>query len=458
MKVIVCGAGQVGFPIARQLSLEGNDVTVIDHSEELVRRVGDSLDARALVGFAPHPDVLERAAAADSDMIIAVTQADEVNMVACQVAHSLFDIPTKIARVRAQSYLAPTWADLFNRDHMPIDVIISPEIEVARAISRRLFVPGAFDSIPLADGKVRAIGVRLDGDCPIINTPLRQLTGIFPELNIVVVGIIRGDETIVPTADDQMVPGDEVYFVADNDHVARAMTVFGHEEPEVRRVVIAGGGHVGQFLARLIHDEHPGVGAKIIEANKAQAERAALGVNGVTVLNGDALDPELLKEANVAAAETIVTVTNDDEVNVLAALLAKRHGAGRAVALINNINYAPLVGTLGVDVTVSPHAITASTILQHVRRGRIRAVHSLPRDFGEIMEVELLETSSLAGRSIRECGFPAGVLIGAIVREGAVHIPRAGTSLRAGDRIVMFVAAKAIKHVERLFSVRLEYF
>ena len=458
MKVIVCGAGQVGFHIARQLSSEGNDVTVIDQSEELTRRVGDSLDARALVGFASHPDVLERAAAGDSDMIIAVTQADEVNMIACQVAHSLFDVPTKIARVRAQSYLAPIWADLFSRDNMPIDVIISPEFEVARAISRRLFVPGAFDSIPLVDDKVRAIGVRLAADCPVINTPLRQLTGIFPELNIVVVGITRGDASIVPTADDQMLAGDEIYFVADSDHVARAMTVFGHEEPEVRRIVIAGGGHVGQFLAQLIHDEHPGVSVKIIESNKAQAERAALSLTGVTVLNGDALDPELLMEANIAAAEAIVTVTNDDEVNVLAALLAKRHGAGRAVSLINNVNYAPLIGTLGVDVAVSPHAITVSTILQHVRRGRIRAIHSLPQGIGEIMEAELLETSGLAGRPIRESGLPHGVLIGAIVREGKVHIPRAGTIMLAGDRIVMFVASSAIKHVERLFSVSLEYF
>jgi len=458
MKVIVCGAGQVGFHIARQLASEGNDVTVIDQSEDLTRRIGESLDARSLVGFASHPDVLERAEADEADMLIAVTQADEVNMVACQIAHSLFDVPTKIARIRARSYLAPIRAGLFHRDHMPIDVVISPEFEVARAISRRLFVPGAFDSIPLAEGKVRALGVRLGEDCPVINTPLRQLTGIFPDLNIVVVGIVRGETSIVPAADDEMLAGDEIYFVADNDHVGRAMTVFGHEEPEVRRIVIAGGGHVGQFLARLIHDEHPGVDARIIEANKAQADRAALNLDGVTVLNGDALDPELLEEASVATAEAIVTVTNDDEVNVLAALLAKHHGAGRAVALINNVNYAPLIGTLGVDVAVSPHAITVSTILQHVRRGRIRAVHSLPRDIGEIVEIDLLESSGLAGRPIREAGLPPGVLVGAILRGGKTLIPRAGTALQAGDRIVMFVAARAIKHVERLFSVRLEYF
>ncbi len=458
MKVIVCGAGQVGYHIARQLASEGNDVTVIDQSEDLSRQVGSSLDVRTLVGFASHPDVLERAAAADTDMIIAVTQADEVNMVACQVAHSLFNVPTKIARVRSQSYLQQIWAELFSRDHMPIDVVISPEMEVARAISRRLFVPGAIDSISLASGVVRAIGLRCGEDCPVINTPLRQLTGIFPDLNIVVVGIVRGDATLVPTADDRMLAGDEVYFIADDNHVSRAMTVFGHEEPEIRRMVIAGAGHVGRFLAQLIRDEHPGVGTNIIEVRKAQAERVAVELAGTTVLNGDALDPELLDEANVSKAEAIVTVTNDDETNVLAALLAKRHGAGRAITLINNMNYAPLIGTLGIDVVVNPHAITVSTILQHVRRGRIRAVHALPQGIGEIMEADLFETSDLAGHAIGEAGLPPGVLIGAIVRDGKVTIPRASTVLRNRDRLVMFVARSAIKHVERLFSLRPDYF
>jgi len=458
MKVIVCGAGQVGYNIARHLASERNDVTVIDQRPQLVRSISDSLDVKGLVGFASHPDMLERAGAADADMVIAVTFADEVNMVACQVAHSLFDVPTKIARVRAQSYLDPIWADLFGRDHMPIDVIISPEIEVARAIPRRLFVPGAFGSIPLADGKVRVIGVRCDNDCPVINTPLRQLTGIFPDLNIVVVGILRHDQTIVPTAEDQMLAGDEVYFVADNDHVARAMSVFGHDEHEARRVIIAGGGHIGQFLARLIREEHPGVNAKIIEANKEQAERAALSLPDTTVLHGDALDPELLHEANVQITEAMIAVTNDDETNILASLLAKRHGCERALTLINNMDYASLITNLGVDAVVSPRSITVSTILQHVRRGRIRAVHALREGSGEIMEAELLETSTLVGKPIRESDLPEGVLIGAIVRGDEVIIPRAGTVLRAADRVVMFVAAEAVKEVERLFAVRLEYF
>ena len=250
MKVIVCGAGQVGFNIARHLALENNDVTVIDQSPESIRRISDTLDANGVVGHASHPEVLEQAGISDADMIIAVTYADEVNMVACQVAHSLFDVPTKIARVRQQSYLAPIWANLFSRDHMPIDVIISPEIEVARAVSRRLQVPGAFEMIPLVDDRVKLIGVRCQDDCPLVNTPLRQLTQLFPELNIVIVGLMRDGKAIVPSSDDQMLPGDEAYFVVDSDQVARAMAAFGHEETEARRLLIFGGGNIGLFLAQ----------------------------------------------------------------------------------------------------------------------------------------------------------------------------------------------------------------
>ena len=458
MKVIICGAGQVGFHIARQLAAENNDVTVVDQSPELVRRVSDSMDVQAMLGFASHPDVLEKAGAADADMIIAVTYADEVNMVACQVAHSLFNVPTKIARIRHQSYLQPIWADLFSRDHMPIDVIISPEIEVARVIARRLQVPGAFDTITLADGMVRAIGVRCNDDCPVVNTPLRQLTGIFPDLNIVVVGIIRDGRALVPTADEQMLVGDEVYFVADNEHVGRAMSVFGHEETVARRVIIAGGGHIGLFLGQLIEEEQDGVTAKIIESNRDRALYAADVLEQTIVINGDVLDPEILEEANVGASEAIIAVTNDDETNILASLLAKRYGTQRAVTLVNNMTYAPLISSLGIDVVVSPRGITVSTILQHVRRGRIRAVHSLGDGFGEIIEAEILETSSLHGLAISEANLPEGVLFGAIVRDSEVIIPRAETVLRVNDRVVLFAATESVKEVEKLFAVRLEFF
>jgi trk system potassium uptake protein TrkA len=258
MKIIVCGAGEVGSSIARQLSMENNDVTIVDQSSKLVMQISDSIDVQGVVGHASRPDVLERAGIADADMIIAVTYADEVNMVACQVAHSLFDVPTKIARVRHQSYLQPIWANLFSRAHMPIDVIISPEIEVAHAVTRRLQVPGAFEMIPLVDDKVRLLGVRCGEDCPLIHTPIRQLTQLFPELKIVIVGLMRDSVPIVPSGDDQMLPGDEVYFVVDTKHLPRAMVAFGHEETEARRLLIFGAGNIGLLLAQQLEENTHG--------------------------------------------------------------------------------------------------------------------------------------------------------------------------------------------------------
>ena len=458
MKVIVCGAGQVGFNIARHLASEGNDVTVIDQRPELIRKISDTLDVKGLVGFASHPDMLESAGAVDSDMVIAVTFADEVNMVACQICHSLFKVPTKIARVRHQSYLEPMWRDLFSRDHMPIDVIISPEIEVARAVVRRLQVPGAIDVIPFAGGRVSLVGVHCSADCPVVHTPLRQLTELFPDLGMLVVGILRGDRIIVPNGDDHMVPGDDVYFTVDTDHMDRALAAFGHEEEEARRIIIVGGGNIGMFLAREIEEGFPDVNLKIIEIDGEQAKAAADQLQRGVVLHGNALDRDILDEANVSATETIVAVSNDDEVNVLSSLLAKRYGAKRAVTLINNSSYGPLVSTLGIDVVVSPRDVTVSTILQHVRRGRIRAVHSIREGLAEVIEAEALETSPLMGAPLREVKLPAGIIVGAILRDDEVIIPDGDTVIRTKDRGIILASAGQVKKVEKLFSVRLEFF
>jgi trk system potassium uptake protein TrkA len=458
MKIIICGAGQVGFNIARHLAMENNDVTVVDTSPELIRRINDNLDAQGIVGHASRPDVLERAGTADADMIIAVTHMDEVNMIACQVAHSLFDVPIKIARVRHQSYLDPAWSNLFSREHLPIDVIISPEVEVAKAVTRRLRVPGAFEMIPLADDKVRLLGVRVDANCPLINTPIKQLTQLFPDLNIVIVGLLRHDRPIRLTSDEQMMVGDDVYFVIESDQLTRAMSAFGHEEPEAKRLLICGGGNIAMLLAREIEKEYPWINAKIIESDAERAAVVASILSGTVVLHGDVLDPEILEEANVSATDTVVAITDDDETNILSSLLAKRHGAKRAITLLNKGTYEPLITTLGIDVIVSPRNITASTILQHVRRGHIYSVHTLREGFGELIEAEALETSSLVGSPLKEVRLPSGVMIGAIVRNGKVISPRGATVIQDKDRVVLFAAAEAVRKVEKLFSVRLEYF
>ena len=458
MKVIVCGAGQVGYSIARYLAQEDNDVTVVDQSQQLTRKIADTLDIKTVNGFASHPDILEQAGAADADMLIAVTQSDEVNMIACQVGHSLFNITTKIARVRQQGYLEPKWANLFTRDHMPIDVIISPEREVASAIARRLRMPGAFDLISLVGDLVKLVGVRLNADCPVVNTPLRQLTQLFPDLNVRIVGIVRAGDPVSPVGDEQLMPGDEVYFVCDHEHLDRAMAAFGHEEREARRIVVFGGGNIGQFLTQQIEAENPSVNIKIIEKDKTHAEIAARNLKRSVVLLGDVLDSDILEEANVSAAEAVVAVTNDDETNILAALLAKRQGSARAITLVNSEAYAPLVPDLGIDVVVSPRHITVSTILQHVRRGRIHSVHTLRDGFGELIEAEALETSPLVGQPLGESDLPDGVLVGAVVHDGEVIIPRSSTVIQTGDRVVLLAPAEAVRQVEKMFAVQLEFF
>jgi trk system potassium uptake protein TrkA len=387
-----------------------------------------------------------------------VTQTDEVNMVACQVAHSLFEVPIKIARVREQSYLDPAWSNLFSREHLPIDVIISPEVEVARAIIRRLKVPGSFETIPLADDKVRLLGVRCEIHCPLINTPIKQLTQLFPDLNIVIVGLLREDHPVRLSGEDELRVGDDVYFVVETTQVTRAMAAFGYEEPEARRLLICGGGNIALLLAQEIEAAQTGMSIKIIEADAERAATVASTLSATIVLHGDVLDPEILEEANVASTDTVVAVTDGDETNILASLLAKRHGARRAITLLNKSTYEPLTATLGIDVVVSPRNITASSILQHVRRGRIHAVHTIRDGFGELIEAEALETSSLVGTALRDVNLPPGVMIGAIVRGGQVISPRGNTVVQNKDRVVLFATADVVRKVEKLFSVRLEYF
>lgn len=458
MKVIVCGAGQVGSNIARHLSEENNDVTVIDHDAERIRRVGDTLDVQAMRGFASHPDILEQAGASAADMLVAVTASDEINMVACQVCHSLFNVPTKIARIRNQSYLQPVWADLFSRDNLPIDVIISPEVEVARAVARRLEVPGALDMIGFANDTVRLIAVRLGEDCPVAHTPLRQLTELFPDLNITVIYIVRADRGICPTSLDQMLPGDEVYFIANAAHVGRAMDVFGQSVQEARRLIILGGGNIGYLLARHLEALGSHVDVKLIESDRSRAEYVAEHLNRTTVINGDALDRDILEEANVANVETVIAVSNNDEVNILASVMAKRYGSGRSIVLINTGTYAPIMAPLGIDAAVSPREITVSSILQHVRRGRIRSVYTLREGEAEVIEAEAMETSPLVGKPLRDINLPNGILVGAVVRGRDVLIPRGSTIIKEGDRVIMFAVHGMVKKVEKMFSVALGFF
>ena len=458
MKVIICGAGQVGFGIARQLSGEQNDVTVIDRSPELVRQISEALDVQAIVGHGAHPDVLQKAGADSADMLIAVTFYDEVNMIACQVAHSIFQVPTKIARIRSQSYLQPGFQYLFSQEHLPIDVIISPEYEVGKAVLRRLAVPGAFDILNFADGKVSVVGVSLEDNCPIVNTPLRQLTDLFPDLRSRVVGVVRNGDLFVPKSDDTMLVGDQAYFASDIRDVRRTLGIFGHDEKAARRIIIVGAGNIGLHVAQELEDNHPGTKVKLIERDKTRAMEAADKLKRSIVLHGDGLDPDLLHEAGISETETFVTLTNDDQANILSCVVAKREGCRSTMALINNNIYAPLMRSLGIDAFLNPRSTTVSTVLQHVRRGRIRGLQSVHDGAAEVIEAEALETSSLVGKPLRDVNLPEGILIGAIIREGEAIIPRGGSEIEAGDRVVLFVRSDQVRKVEQMFRVSLEFF
>ncbi|MGG7565610.1 Trk system potassium transporter TrkA [Rhodovulum sp. DZ06] len=459
MKIIICGAGQVGSQIARHLSSENNDVTIVDQDPALVRRVTDSYDVSGVTGFASHPDVLERAGAEDADMLIAATFADEVNMVACQVAHSVFSVPQKIARVRAQSYLAPAWSDLFRRDHMPIDVIISPELEVARVALRRLRSPEAFDSENFLDEKVSLVGLSLTDECPVLNTPLRQLSELFSTLRAIVVAYRRDGVLHTASADDQLLAGDSIYLVALKEDVARAVQLFGRKSEPAARVVIVGAGNVGLSVARMLEKDPARPRVKMVERDRRKAEAAAETLNRTIVLLGDGMDPILQEEANIRDADAILSLTDDDKSNLLSAARGKAAGCRVAIALTNDPGYGELGERLGLDALIVPRATTVSSILRHVRRGKVRAVYAVGDQEAEVIEAQVLATSPIAGKRLRDASFPEEAVVGAVLRQnGTVEMPSGDLVIHEGDRVVVFSERRVVRQVEQLFRVSVEFF
>ncbi|WP_187971533.1 Trk system potassium transporter TrkA [Aquibium microcysteis] len=458
MRVIICGAGQVGYGIAERLAAEQNDVSVIDTSPELIRTIRDQLDVRGFVGHGAHPDVLELAGAQQADMFIAVTLYDEVNMTACQVAHSLFNIPTKIARIRAQSYLQPHYQNLFSRENLPIDVVISPEIEVGEMVLRRIAIPGATDVVRFADDKVAMVAIECLEECPVINTPLSQLSDLFPDLPSTVVGVWRNNRLFIPHSADQLVAGDLAYVVTTKDQVRRTLGLFGHEETEALRIVIGGGGNIGLYVAKALEARQSRTKVKIIEDTRERAIAIADKLRRTVVLHGSALDQKLLLEADIQDADLMVALTNNDQVNILSSVMAKRLGCKSNLALINNPTYHDFTRTLGIDAHVNPRSVTISRVLQHVRRGRIRAVHSVQRGTAEIIEAEALETSPLVGSPLRDLNLPDGMRLGMIYRDGTAIKPSGATLIRPKDRVIIFAMDTAVRQVEQMFRVSLEFF
>lgn len=458
MKIIICGAGQVGWQIASHLSTEDNHVTVVDNNAALVRSINDSLDVTGITGFASHPDVLDRAGARDTDMIIAATHSDEVNMVTCQVAHSVFAVPRKIARLRAQSYLDAIYSDLYRRDHMPIDVVISPEKEVAEAAMRRLSAPRAFDTELFLDGTVQLLGISLEESCSAINTPLRQLSELFSTLRAIVVGVRREGRLFVPEPEDQLYPGDDIYVFSDAEDVYRTMEIFGKTQQRSERFIIIGGGNVGRAIAERLEADDRRIRAKVIEKNRSIAENAADALERTIVLHGDGLDMSLLEEANIDRADAVLAMTDDDKTNLLSSARAKAAGVPLVVSLVNDPSLVSLLQPLKIDAYINPRATTVSSILRHIRHGRIRAVYSVGDAEAEVIEAQVLSSSPIAGKEIRSIDWPSGAIVAGVKKGKKTVRPTGSTRIEEGDILAVFVLADDVQQVERLFQVSIDFF
>ena len=458
MKVIVCGAGQVGWQIARHLSGEANEITIVDNNPALVRRATDTLDVMGVTGFASHPHVLEAAGAEDADMLIAATHSDEVNMVTCQVAHSVFGVTRKIARLREQTYLEPQYGGLFRREHMPIDVVISPEREVSKAALKRISYPATFDVEEFMGGRAQLVGIALEADCPVLKTPLRQLTELFSTLRAMVVGVRRGKRLFAPEPLDQLFEGDEIYVFTEASDTERTLQIFGKPTPHLRRVVVIGGGNVGLAVAQALEARTDRVRVRMIERDRARAERVADALERTIVLHGDGMDIDLLNEAEVPSADAVLVLTQDDKTNMLVPVRTRSLGCPLAISLINDPSLIPLSGPLRIDAHINPRAVTVSSILRHVRHGRVRSVYSIGDSEAEVIEAQVLSTSPLAGSVIRDIDFPEGALLGGVLRKGTYIRPSGSTRLEVGDIVVIFSLAGDVAAVEHLLQVAVEYF
>ncbi|HEY9198677.1 MAG TPA: Trk system potassium transporter TrkA [Gammaproteobacteria bacterium] len=452
MKIIILGAGQVGSSVAHNLSSEFNDITVVDSNAPILQALQDRLDIRTVLGHASHPDVLIRAGGEDADMIIAVTNSDETNMVACQVAYTLFHTPTKIARVRAAEYL--NQARLFQQDALPIDVLISPEQLVTEYVQKLIDNPGALQVLDFAGGKVQLVAVRAYHDGPLVGQELRALREHMPKIDARVAAIFRRGRAIMPEGDTVIEVDDEVFFLAARENIRAVMNELRAEDKPVKRVIIAGGGNIGMRLAQALEGNYQ---VKIIDRSGERTRMLSERLDSTIVLQGDAADEELLMEENIENTDVYCALTNDEEANILSAMLAKRLGARRVMALINRASYADLVQNETIDIALSPQQATIGSLLTHVRRGDVVAVHALRRGAAEAIEAVAhgdRTTSKVVGRSLQDIKLPPGTTIGAIVRGKQVIIVHHDTVIESGDHVILFLVDKQrIPDVERLFQV-----
>ncbi|MEK9918765.1 MAG: Trk system potassium transporter TrkA [Pelagibacteraceae bacterium] len=454
MNIIICGAGKVGYSISQQLSAQGHSITVIDESSDEIKRINETQDVKGVVGKATFPAVLENAGAQNADMIIAVTKTDENNMIICQLAHSLFNIGKKIARIRSKEFLDGKWSKLYNKSNLPIDVIISPEAEVAKSLFRKLEAPGALDNVPFAGDKIKVLEIAVQKNCPIVNTALKNLTEKFPEFKANILGVVRKEKFIFLKKNDQLLEGDKAFVVVSSEQLNQILKAFGHEEKIAKKIVIVGGGNIGLNLAKLLESNYEGARVKIIEKNKERAEIIASELTSSIVICGDALDNDILKEANIEEAETVLALTNDDEDNIMVCVMAEKYEANkRTIAIVNKSNYSLLQKSLNIDDLVDPRMTTVSRIMEHVHRGTIETVYSILEGEYEFIEAEILEKSELLNKSIKNSNLPEHLRIGAVLRDKKVIIPKTDFIFEKDDLVVFLVKRELIQEVESIFRI-----
>jgi len=460
MNIIICGAGRVGFTIAKLLSEQSHSITIIDQSSEDIQKIDDSLDVKAIVGKATYPSILEKANASEADMIIAVTRNDEINMLICQIAFSIFKVPKKIARIRSQDYLNPKFTSVYNKENLPIDVIISPEIEIAKSLQRKLEAPGALDNVPFADKKIRLLEILINKTCPLINIKLNELTKKFPKLDANIMGVIRNDKFVILKKNDVMIEDDKAYLIINASQMTDTLIAFGHNEKISNKILIIGGGNIGFNLAKNLEETFESARVKIIEKNKERAEFIANELNNTIIINGNGLDEDVLLEANLDEVETVLALTNDDEDNLMVSVLVEKFTKDkddlndkRTMALINKSNYSLLQSSLKIDDLIDPRMNTVSSILKHVHKGTIETAYSILDGEYEIIEAEIIETSELINKELKNSNLPDEIRIGAILRDKDVIIPRSNFIFKKDDIVVFLAKKDFLQVVENMFRI-----
>ena len=454
MNIIICGAGRVGFTISKLLSEQNHSITVIDQSSDDIQKINESLDVKAIVGKATSPAILEKANTNDADMIIAVTKNDEINMLICQIAYTIFKVPKKIARIRSQEYLDPKFSGLFNKENLPIDYIISPEIEIAKSIQRKLEAPGALDNVPFADNKIRLLEILIDEKCPIYGIKLNDLTKKFPKLNAYILGVVRDENFIILKKNDSLKRNDKVYVMVSSNKIQETLKVFGHNEKISNKILIIGGGNIGFNLAKNIEQELEDARVKIIEKDKNRAEFIANDLNNTIVINGNGLDEDVLNEANLEDVETVLALTNDDEDNLMVSVLVEKFSKDkRTMALINKPNYSLLQSSLKIDDLIDPRMNTVSSILKHVHKGTIENAYTILNGEYEVIEAEIIESSELINQELKNSNLPDEIRIGSIIRGEEIILPSSNYVFQKKDIVILLSKRNQLPTVENMFRI-----